>query len=281
MWDNILIRHAAAVTRHLMLVSVSCLLMLAALSCASTEKAGALEVTAQPLKQAANTLTEAEQTAGWKLLFNGETFNGWRGLGWDVVPPGHWVIEEGSIKKVAGEEAPRQADGQPLRGGDLMTIDSFKNFELSFEWRISLGGNSGIKYNVSEELSTSGGRGHSGIGFEYQVLDDDRNQDGAEEDHRAGSFYDLIAPQNKRLSPVGEFNQARIIFQGNHGEHWLNGAKVVEYDLGTSLMDSLLAASKYRSIPGFGDKKKGHIVLQGHGDTAWFRNIKIRPLPPR
>jgi len=269
--------------RGLILASVACLLMLAILSCASTEKAGALEVTAQPPAQAApaTTLTEAEQAAGWKLLFDGNTFNGWRGLGWDVVPLGHWVIEEGSIKKVADEEVPRQADGRPLRGGDLMTIDSFENFELSLEWRISLGGNSGIKYNVSEELSTSRGGGHSALGFEYQVLDDDRHPDGADEDHRSGALYDLIAPQNKQLRPVGEFNQTRIIFQDNHGEHWLNGAKVVEFDLGTSLMDSLLAASKYRKIPGFGDKKKGHIVLQDHGDTVWFRNIKIRLLPLR
>ena len=134
---------------------------------------------------------------------------------------------------------------------------------------------------MSEELSTSRGGGYSALGFEYQVLDDDRHPDGADEDHRTGSLYDLIAPQNKQLRPVGEFNQARIVFQGNHGGHWLNGMKVVEYDLGTSLMDSLLAASKYRSIPGFGDKRKGHIVLQDHGDAVWYRNIKIRLLPPR
>ena len=176
---------------------------------------------------------------------------------------------------------PRQADGQPIGGGDLMTVDSFENFELSFEWRVSPGANSGIKYNVSEELSTSRGGAHSALGFEYQVLDDDRHPDGRVENHRSGALYDLIAPQSEQLRPVGEFNQARIVFQGNHGEHWLNGAKVVEYDLGTSLMDSLLAASKYSGIPGFGDKKKGHIVLQDHGDTVWYRNIKIRLLPQR
>lgn len=283
MLSNILVKPAAAEKRSLMLASVSGLLMLAVLSCASTEKAGALEVTAQPQVQAAplSTLTDAERAAGWKLLFDGNTFSGWRGLGRDVIPPGHWIIEDGSIMKVAGMEVPRQANGQPLQGGDLMTIDSFENFELSFEWRISPGGNSGVKYNVSEELSTSRGGGHSALGFEYQVLDDSRHPDAADEDHRAGSLYDLIAPQSKQLRPVGEFNQVHIVFQGNHGEHWLNGVKVVEYDLGTSLMDSLLAASKYSDIPGFGDKRKGHIVLQDHGDAVWYRNIKIRLLPPQ
>ncbi len=253
MYNNIWIRPVAGGMRGLILMAPACLLMLLVASCGS----------------------DGQQ------LFDGKTFAGWRGLGRDVVPSEHWVIEDGCIKKVAGQEVPRQADGQPIGGGDLMTIDSFENFELSFEWRVSPGANSGIKYNVSEELSTSRGGAHSALGFEYQVLDDSRHPDAKIVTHRAGDFYDLIASQNKQLRPVGEFNQARIVFQGNHGEHWLNGAKVVEYDLGTSLMDSLLAASKYSSIPGFGDKKKGHIVLQDHGDTVWYRNIKIRLLPQR
>lgn len=252
MSNNIFVKLAAAGRRGLILVSVAFLLMLTAMSCDSE----------------------------WQLLFDGKTFAGWRGLGRDVVPPGHWIIEDGCIKKVASKEVPLQADGQPLKGGDLMTIDSFENFELSFEWRVSTGANSGVKYNVSEELSISEGSSHSALGFEYQVIDDDRHPDAKIVTHKAGDLHDLIAPQSKQLRPVGEFNQARIVFQGNHGEHWLNGVKVVEYDLGTSLMDSLLAISKYSSTPGFGDKRKGHIVLQDHGDTVWYRNIKIRLLPP-
>ncbi|UCH63425.1 MAG: DUF1080 domain-containing protein [Fidelibacterota bacterium] len=282
--NSILVKLAIAARRRLISVSVTFLLMLTVLSCASTEKAGAFEETTQPPAPAvapANTLTEAERVAGLQLLFDGKTFTGWRGLGRDVVPPGHWLIEDGCIMKVASEEVPKQADGQPLNGGDLMTIDSFENFELSFEWRISPGGNSGVKYNVSEELSISEGSSHSALGFEYQVLDDSQHPDAMDKDHESGGLYDLIAPQNKQLQPVGEFNQARIVFQGNHGEHWLNGTKVVDFDLGTPLMDSLLAASKYRNIPGFADKRKGHIILQDHGDAVWYRNIKIRVLQSR
>ena len=227
-----------------------------------------------------NTLTEAEKTEGWKLLFDGKTFDGWRGLGRDTVPEGHWVIEDGTIKKVESGEVPLQADGQPLRGGDLMTIEQFENFELAFKWRISLGGNSGIKYNVSEEMSTAGGPRRAALGFEYQVLDDDNHPDGKDENHRAAGLYDMIAPEDKQLRPVGEFNQSRIVFQGNHVEHWLNGIKVVEYDLGTARFDSLLAASKYNNIPGFADKRKGHIVLQDHTDAVWYRTIKIRVPSP-
>jgi len=129
------------------------------------------------------------------------------------------------------------------------------------------------------ELSTSRGPSHAALGFEYQILDDEGHPDGHNVTHQAADLYDLISAQDKTLRPVGEFNQTRIVFNGNHGEHWLNGKKVLEYDLGTARMDSLLAISKYRNIPGFGDRKKGHIVLQDHTDAAWYRNIKIRVLP--
>jgi hypothetical protein len=171
-------------------------------------------------------------------------------------------------------------------GGDLMTVDSFADFELSFEWKITPGANSGVKYNVSEAMSiaqggagTQGGPTHSALGFEYQILDDDRHEDGKLPTHRAAGLYDLIAPNAKKhLRPVGQWNRSRIVFRGNHGEHWLNGQKVVDFDLGTARMDSLLAASKYKGIPGFGQKRTGHIVLQDHGDEVYFRSIKVRPL---
>ena len=228
-----------------------------------------------------NTLTVEEKAYGWRLLFDGRTFNGWRGLGRKEVPAEHWVIDNGAIKKLDSGEIPVQADGQPLEGGDLMTVESFDNFEMVFEWRISPGGNSGVKYNVSEELSTRGGPSHAALGFEYQILDDAEHPDGADPDHRTAALYDLIAPgDNKQLRPVGEFNQSRIIFNGHHAEHWLNGAKVVAFDLGTPGMDEALAASKYKDIAGFGDRREGHIVLQDHGDAVWYRNLKIRVLPP-
>jgi hypothetical protein len=219
------------------------------------------------------------QKSAWHPLFDGKTFNGWRGLGYDSVPSAHWKIEHGTIKKIPSGQVPRLADGQPAAGGDLMTKETFKDFELSWEWKISPVGNSGVKYNVSEELSMAEAPNHAALGFEYQMLDDDRHEDGKLPSHRAAGLYDLIAPNaNKKLKPVGEWNTSRIVFRGNHGEHWLNGKKVVEFNLGTPRMDSLVAKSKYRSIKNFAQRRAGHIVLQDHGDEVYFRNIKIRIL---
>ncbi|HJP60150.1 MAG TPA: DUF1080 domain-containing protein, partial [Gemmatimonadaceae bacterium] len=216
-----------------------------------------------------NVLSPTERNAGWRLLFDGSTFNGWRGLGYDSVPSAHWKIENGAIRKIASGQVPRMADGQPAAGGDLMTTDTFRDFELTFDWKISRAGNSGVKYNVSEELSMANAPNHAALGFEYQVLDDDLHEDNKIPSHRAGALYDLIPPNaSKRLMPVGDWNSSRIVFRGNHGEHWLNGTKVVEYDLGTPQMDSLLAASKYRTIPNFAQRRAGHIVLQDHGDEV-------------
>lgn len=228
-----------------------------------------------------NILTDEEKADGWVLLFDGKSFEGWRGLGIEGIPEGHWVIEDGAIKKVPGENVPLQEDGQPLTGGDLITIQTYENFELSFEWKISPAGNSGIKYNVSEEISTAHPPNSAALGFEYQVLDDAGHPDArVSETHTAAALYDLIAPQSKNLKPIGEFNTARIVFTGNHGEHWLNGKKVLEYDLETPEMEALLVASKYKTIPDFAKKRKGHIVLQDHTDAVWFRNIKIRIIEP-
>jgi 3-keto-disaccharide hydrolase len=228
---------------------------------------------------APNTLSPTEQRVGWRLLFDGRTFEGWRGLGYDTVPTAHWTIENGAIRKIPDAQVPRQADGQPAVGGDLMTRETFGDFELTWEWKISRAGNSGVKYNVSEEISMAAAPNHAALGFEYQMLDDSLHEDNKVLSHRAGGLYDLIAPNaGKTLKPVGEWNSSMIVFRGNHGEHWLNGRKVVEFELGTPRMDSLLAQSKYRSIPNFAQRRSGHIVLQDHVDEVFFRNIKIRPL---
>ena len=231
--------------------------------------------------RAQNQLTTAEKKAGWKLLWDGRTFTGWRCLGFDTVLTARWAIQGGTIRKIPSGQVPLMADGRPVEGADLMTIGTYRDFELSFEWKVAPGANSGVKYNVSEELSKSYPPGHSALGFEYQVLDDDRHPDGKLPIHRAASLYDLIAPnQDKQLKPVGQWNTGRIVLRGNHGEHWLNGRKVVEYELGSPAMDSLLARSKYHTITGFADRRAGHIVLQDHVDEAWFRNIRIRELKP-
>jgi hypothetical protein len=229
----------------------------------------------------ANQLSAAEHDAGWRLLFDGRSLAGWRGLGYKAVPTAHWTVENGAIRKIASGKVAVQADGQPKEGGDLMTEATYRDFELAWDWKMTPAGNSGVKYNVSEELSTAMAPPHAAKGFEYQMLDDDRHSDGKLPTHRTGALYDLIAPsESKRVMPVGEWNHSVIIFDGNHGEHWLNGQRVVEFELGSPAMQQALAASKYARIPWFAVRRAGHIVLQDHGDEVYFRNIRIRELHP-
>jgi hypothetical protein len=220
-----------------------------------------------------NTLTAAEKAAGWKLLFDGKTWNGWRGFRRDKMPDQGWAIEDGTIKHL-----PSKGE-QSQDGGDIITTGQYSNFELRLEWRITPGANSGIKYLISEDMVKSG---HSGLGFEMQVLDDDLHPDakaGKNGNRTAGSLYDLIPAKNKALRPVGQWNEARLIISGQHVEHWLNGTKVVEFELGSPQLKALIAESKYKTIPGFGEVRKGNILLQDHGNEVWFRNIKVRELP--
>jgi len=227
-----------------------------------------------------NTLTKEEKKAGWRLLFDGKTFNGWRGIGRDHVPNGLWIIENGVIKKVNTGDVKKLPDGRPVEGGDLMTKDTFENFELTFEWKINKGGNSGLKYNVSEEMSEKYGSKYSALGFEYQLLDDeDPAYKGVLKlSQFSGSLYDLIPATNIVLKPIGEFNSSRILVDGKHVEHWLNGIKVVEFEFGSQELEEAYKVSKFSKIPGFPDKRKAHIVLQNHNDESWFRNIKIREI---
>src|SRR5258705_13557698 len=190
-----------------------------------------------------NELTAPERAAGWRLLFDGQTLAGWRGLGYDTVPTGHWVVVDGAIKKIANGQVPRVADGRPLNGGDLMTVDTFGDFELTWEWKVTPSANSGVKYNVSEEMSigqngqmtpaavASGAiaPNHSALRFEYQMIDDDRHEDGKLPTHRSGALYDLIAPTAaKQLRRIGESNSTTGNFRGNHGDQWLDSRKIAE-----------------------------------------------------
>lgn len=240
---------------------------------------------------APNRLSAAERAAGWRLLFDGRSLAGWRGLGYPDVPAAYWTVTDGAIHKIATSQVPVGADGRRPPGGDLMTEATFRDFELAWDWKISPAGNSGVKYNVSEELSTGAstdrpnaaaarrGVSHAAIGFEYQMIDDDRHSDGKLPTHRSGALYDLIAPNAaKRLAPVGEWNHSVVIVRGTHGEHWLNGVKVVDYDLASPEFAAALAKSKFRGIPWFAQHRAGHIVLQDHGDEAFFRGIRVREL---
>jgi hypothetical protein len=213
-----------------------------------------------------NSLSAAETAKGWKLLFDGQATAGWRGYAKTNFPDHGWVVEDGCLKNEGS--GGRQGGG----GGDLVTLEKFDDFDFKFEWRISPGGNSGVKYFVHE-----GKTGKSGVGYEYQILDDDKNEDSAHGANRqAGALYYLIAPNNaKHLEPVGQFNRSEIIVRGNHVEHWLNGARIVQFDLGSPEIKAAIARSKFKNIRGYGEKMTTVLLLQDHGDAVWFRNLKI------
>jgi hypothetical protein len=219
-----------------------------------------------------NTLSAAEKAAGWKLLFDGKTTNGWRGFHADAFPAQGWVVEEGAIKRVATVKTPGA-------GGDIITAGEYGNFELALDWKLTAGGNSGLKYLIVEPPDS---KGRSGVGYEMQILDDERHPDakaGVNGNRTAGGLYDLIAPSTHAARPIGEWNEARLIVKGRHVEHWLNGQRIVQFEIGSPEMKALIAKSKYKDIQGFGDATRGHILLQDHGDEVSFRNLKIRDLP--
>ncbi len=207
-----------------------------------------------------NALTEKEKREGWQLLFDGKTLNGWRGYRMQGLPETGWEIRDGLLKTVPH-----------ARGRELITVRKFNDFELSWEWRIAPAGNNGVKYFVTEDRPAA-------PGHEYQMIDDEKNPDGKVGPQRTtASFYDVLAPAaDKPTRPAGEWNQSRIIVRGNHVEHWLNGKKVLEYEVGSERVKEALAKSKFRTFPDFGTKIEGHIMLTYHNDECWFRNIKIR-----
>ncbi len=228
-----------------------------------------------------NTLSAAEKRDGWKLLFDGKTLDGWRSYATgQAVPSGGWTVAEGCLKNSKGT-------GRPGSGsGDILTAEKFTDFDLTFEWRIGAGGNSGVKYFIFDRKDSRGTKmyegddGRSAVGHEYQLLDDERHPDASVGAIRqTGSLYSLVAPNSsKKMKPVGEFNQSRILVQGKHVEHWLNGAKIVEYTLESPELAQAIAASKFKDVPHFGTKFATAILLQDHGEEVWFRNLKIRPL---
>jgi hypothetical protein len=207
-------------------------------------------------------LSLEEQNAGWKMLFDGKTIHGWRGYKMEQAPPA-WKVTNGSELYLSTKG----------RGGDIMTIDQYSDFELQLEWKIAEGGNSGIMFWVTEDGEYSW---HSGP--EMQVLDNTEHEDAVAPETSAGSNYALHAPAQNVARPAGEYNQVRIVVNGAHVEHWLNGVKIVEYEIGSPDWEARVAASKFATMPKYGRNRKGHIVLQDHGDKVWYRNIKIRPL---
>jgi hypothetical protein len=211
-----------------------------------------------------NTLTNQERADGWKLLFDGTTTTGWRGYKKDAVPEA-WKVVDGALTLGT------------TRAGDLLTVDEYENFEFAFEWKISPNGNSGVFYLVQEkpELQSTY---HSGP--EYQVLDNVGHPDAKNgPDRFAGANYALQAPAKDTAKAVGEWNQSRIVKNGAHVEHWLNGEKVLSFDVGSVDWNTRIAGTKFADWPAYGVLPAGHIVLQDHGSPVEYRNFMVRTLP--
>ena len=199
----------------------------------------------------------------WQVLFDGRSTSAWRGFRRNTFPSKCWVVENGLLKTVAGCDKSDQVD--------IITNSKYRNFEFEAEWRVASGANSGIIYLVSEDQDQTWKTGP-----EMQVLDDTKHADGKNPMTSAGSLFALIAPAKKTLRPVGEFNKARIVVNNGHVEHWLNGSKVLEYDLGSDALVDLISKSKFKNFPQFARISEGHIALQYHGDDVSFRNIRVR-----
>jgi hypothetical protein len=210
-----------------------------------------------PALAAPNALTPAEKAAGWRLLFDGKSLDGWRGFR-AAKPDAGWKAKDGALSP------------DPKTSKDIITEDEFADFELSFQWKISPKGNSGVMFHVIEQ-----GDETYESGPEYQILD---NAHGEPPLQQAASLFALYAPSTDATRPPGSWNQAKIRVSHGHVEHWLNGVKVVEYDLGSPDFKARVDHSKFRQWPQFASSKTGHIALQNHGDAVWFRDLKIRAL---
>ena len=206
-------------------------------------------------------LTQAEKDAGWRLLFDGRNRDQWRGFGQANFPTNIWNLDDYSLRVM------------PHVGvGDLVSVDKFNNFELTWERRIAFGGNSGLRYLINEE--------HDPIGPEYQMIDDFHEEDGTRGPRYVTcSVYDVVGATNVVVKPLSEFNQSRLVVQVKHVEHWLNGKMVLAYDMESDALRAAIATSKFKGKDFYGIKVPGRILLQNHGAEVWFRNLKVRELP--
>ena len=216
-----------------------------------------------------STRNEAAAQDGWTNLFDGKSLAGWRGYKQPDATTTRWSVENGMLTVNPG-------DGKDTRGQrDLITTNTYDNFELSFEWKVEPGGNSGLKYFVLEDRD-------SAIGHEYQIIDDEKHADAKIGGHRqTAAFYDVLPATSRPTKPAGEFNQSRIVVNGRHVEHWLNGTRVLQYEMGSPAVQAAIEKSKFKGIERFGKPQKGHILLQDHGNRVWFRNIRIKQVPSK
>ncbi|HEX8904931.1 MAG TPA: DUF1080 domain-containing protein, partial [Longimicrobiaceae bacterium] len=201
---------------------------------------------------------------GWVTLFDGTSLDRWRGYKRHDIPAS-WRIVDGTL-------AHMDTGKQPDRG-DIVSRDQYGDFELEYEWKIQPGGNSGVMWHVSEDQAFP-----YETGPEAQILDNERHADGKIPSHHAGALYDLVVPPDRVTRPVGEFNTARIVSRGSRVQLFLNGTQTADFDFASAAGKAALAKSKFAKMPGFARNSTGHIDLQDHGDTVYFRNIRIRPL---
>lgn len=218
----------------------------------------------QSAARAQNELTEAQKAEGWKLLFNGKNMDGWRT--YKNRENDSWEVVDGTLHC--------KPQGAAEKRADILTVDQYANYELVFDWKIAPGDNSGVIYRATEEFDQP-----YLSGPEYQIIDDKGYPDKLSPTQTSGSNYDMhAAPADKPLNPPGEWNTGRIVVNGNHAEHWLNGSKVVEYEFNSPEWKQLKEGSKWKDAKGYGASPQGHIDLQDHGGEVWFRNIMIKTL---
>jgi hypothetical protein len=206
-----------------------------------------------------NTLTDDERTGGVELLFDGASTRGWRGYR-QAECPGGWQVVDGALTRVS-------------EAGDIVTVEEYGDFELDFEWRIATGANSGVMFRVTEDHEAPWETGP-----EFQILDNRGHKDGLDPRTSAGANYAMHAPLEDVTKPAGEWNEARLVVRGPHVEHWLNGVKVVEYELWSADWQARVAACKWKDRPDYGRRRTGRIALQDHGDWVAFRDVKLRRL---
>ncbi|MEO5561800.1 MAG: DUF1080 domain-containing protein [Chitinophagaceae bacterium] len=209
----------------------------------------------------------AQSSKEWTVLFDGSSVSQLRGYKMSNFPEQAWKIEDGALVTQTG-----------VPNIDLVSKEEYKDFELEFEWKVSVAGNSGVFFHMLETSAHESGNGNSPNwldNFEMQILDDINFND-KEPKRSAGSLYDLMTPLNKELKPVGDYNQAKLIVNKNHVEHWLNGKKVLEYEVGSDKLNQIISDSKFKSNPAFGKSINGLLMFQHHGQKVWFKNIRVR-----